>query len=115
MDLLHRLLRVVIGLAALVLFCLPALAAFRWGWLSLGPDTSMERWTLFALLYLGWAVFVTVVVVLGNERLGIRWAIPERSARPGRRERRRMTARLRLLEGQNDARGGPARRRPGRD
>lgn len=115
MDLLHRLLRVAVGLAALALFCLPALAAFRWGWLSLGPDTSMERWTLFALLYLSWAVFVTFAVVWCNERLGIRWAVAERSARPVRRERLRMTARLRFLEGQNDARGVPARRRRGRD
>ncbi len=112
MDLLHRLARLIVGLVALALLCLPAVVAFSQDWLALGQGdgTSIERWTLFALFFLGWTAALVVALVWCNERLGVRWFAPERARRLRRRERRRTAAGLRLLEGQEEARRPAVRR-----
>lgn len=117
MDSLRTLLRIAVGVLALALFCLPAIIALRLGWLSLGSGagSSLERWVVFAVASLGWAVLVVMLLAWCNERLGLSWQAHERAPRPRRRERRRRAAGLRLLEGQQGAPGGAAQpRRKGR-
>lgn len=114
MDLLRRLLRVLVPLAALVLAVLPALVVFRAGWLALGQGeaSSMERWVLFAVFNLVWVLALAVPVVWCNDRLGVHWRAWDRAPRREERRRRRRDAGLRLLEGQEAARRELPRPRP---
>ncbi len=108
----RALLRIVLGLAGLALFSLPAFVVFGQDWLALGqgPGASIERWTVFAVFYLGWALTVVIAFVWVNDRLGVHWYAHERSARLGARRRRRLGAGLRFLGGRQDAHGSRARR-----
>lgn len=107
---LRRLFRILVSLAALALAGLPAIVAVRVGWLSLGQSnaSSVERWTLFALFYLVWVLFVVVLLVWCNDRFGVHWRAWDRAPRREERRRRRLAAGLRLLEGQKAARRGDA-------
>jgi hypothetical protein len=110
----RTLLRVALGLGGLALLCLPAVVALRLSWLALagGPGATIERWTLFAVFYVGWTLAAVVAFVWANDRLGIHWYAHERAVRPGKRRRHRLDAGLRLLDGSRDASGGPRGRRP---
>jgi hypothetical protein len=112
----RTLLRVALGLGGLALLCLPAVVAFRQGWLALGtgPGSSIERWTLFAVFSVGWALGAVLAFVWANDRLGIHWFAHERPGRLTRRRRRRLDAGLRLLDGSRDTDGSPRGRRSGR-
>jgi hypothetical protein len=113
MDLARRLLRVVVSLAALALVCLPALVVFRAGWLALGHGeaSSIERWVLFAAFNLVWVLLLAVAWIWCNDRLGVHWRAWDRAPLREDRRRRRRTAGLRLLEGQEAARPKPTRPR----
>lgn len=102
-----------LGLIGLALFCLPAIVAFAQGWLALadGPGAGMERWTLFAVFYVGWALLLVIGFVWVNDRLGIPWSPHDRAVTFSERRRRRLDAGLRLLRAQGGASGSPRKRR----
>ena len=117
MDSLRRPLRILVPLAALVLVVLPAFVIFRAGWLALGQveASSLERWVLFIVLYLGWLLALAVAWIWCNDRLGVHWRAWDRAPRREERRRRRRDAGLRLLEGQETARRASPRPRPKED
>ena len=105
----RRLLRILVPLVALALVGLPAVVAFRAGWLALGSGqaSSMERWALFAVFSLAWVLALAVSAIWCNDRLGVHWRAWDRAPRREARRRRRRDAGLRLLEGQETARREP--------
>jgi hypothetical protein len=68
----------------------------------LGPDSG----ALFflTLFYVIWLPFTAYGLIWVFDRLGYHFAVSERPDRPTRRERRRQTAGLRYLEGQERSR-----------
>jgi hypothetical protein len=122
-----RILKALVTVAALVLAVVPAAVAFGFGWLSIGhpdvpgggtvpPDTtSPDAWALFAVFYLGWMFALMVLTIWSFDRIGHHWRAWDREPRRQKRRRRRMTAGVDFLAGQEkakvDAEAELARRR----
>ena len=119
----RRLLIILVPVGLIVLALVPALVTFGLGWLhlpSIQPSgaspardtTSIEAWTLFAIVYLFWMVALMVLFVWSYDRLDYHWQYHQRSPRPPKKDRRRVAAGMDLLAGQEKARragkkGGP--------
>jgi len=119
-----RLLTGLVTVAAVVLAALPAAVVFGLGWLTLGypsvpsggevprDTTSPELWVLFALFYLAWMFALMVLLIWTYDRLGRNWRSWDRAPRREKKRRRRLSAGMQYLEGQEKARragkkGGP--------
>ena len=111
-----RLLTSLVTVAALVLAAAPAAIVFGLGWLTMGhpsvpsggevpPDTtSPEAWVLFALSYLAWMFALMVLLIWTYDRLGRNWRSWDRAPRREKKRRRRLSAGLSYLEGQEKTR-----------
>jgi hypothetical protein len=122
-----RLLRTLVTVGALALAALPAAVVFGLGWLTFGhpdlpggastpPDTTPpEAWALFALFYLVWLFGLMVLVIWSFDRIGHHWHAWDRPPRREKKRRRRLTAGVDFLAGQEkahaDAEAELARRR----
>lgn len=111
-----RLLKTLITVAALALVALPAAVAFGLGWLSFGhpdvpnggatpPDTTpLEAWALFAVVYFFWLFGLMLLVVWSFDRVGHHWRAWDRAPRKEKKKRRRLSAGVGFLAGQEKAR-----------
>jgi hypothetical protein len=111
-----RLLTSFATVTAVVLAAVPAVVVFGLGWLTLGhpsvpsggtvpPDTtSPEQWVLFALFYLAWMFGLMVLLIWTYDRLGRYWHSWDRAPRREKKRRRRLSAGMSYLEGQEKAR-----------
>ena len=111
-----RLLKTLITVAALALVALPAVVAFGLGWLSFGhpdvpnggatlPDTTpLEAWALFAVVYFFWLFGLMLLVVWSFDRVGHHWRAWDRAPRKEKKKRRRLSAGVGFLAGQEKAR-----------
>ena len=111
-----RLLTNLVTIAAVVLAAVPAALVFGLGWLTMGhpsvpsggtvpPDTtSPELWVLFALFYLAWMFALMVLLIWTYDRLGRNWRSWDRAPRREKKRRRRLSAGMGYLEGQEKAR-----------
>jgi len=111
-----RLLTSLATVAAVVLAAVPAALVFGLGWLTLGhpsvpsggavpaDTTTPEQWVLFALFYLVWMLGLMVLLIWTYDRLGRYWHSWDRAPRREKKQRRRLSAGLQYLEGQEKAR-----------
>lgn len=122
----RRLLIALTTLGLLTLVFVPAIVTFGLGWLQpphIQPwgappakdTTTLEAWVLFALLYLVWMVALSVLLVWAFDRLDYRWQYHERSPRAQKKQRRRITATMRALHAEDEARLQVMRRRAEKD
>ncbi len=113
----RHLLTIAPTVAAVALAVLPAVVVFGFGWLSPAgspsagsvTDRAPEAWVLFALFYLMWMGGLMALLIVANDRLGRHWRSWDRHPRPEKRQRRRLAAGMRYLEGQQRARAAEAR------
>ena len=121
----RRLLIILVPLGLIVLVLVPAMVTFGLGWLRLpaiqpagaGPardTTSIEAWTLFAVFYLFWMLGLLVLFIWSYDRLDYHWQYHRRSPRPPKKHRRRLTAGMGFLAGQEQARTQAVKRPPRR-
>ncbi len=101
-----------------VLAVAPAAVAFGLGWVTLQGGkhaTSLDAWALFAIFYLFWMAGLMVLLVWTFDHIGYRWHAPERSVRPGTKERRRTRATMRAVDAEQRAALDVMRRREERE
>lgn len=115
---------VTAGLIALAL--LPAAVAFGLGWLRLPhiqpwgapparDTTTLEQWTLFAVVYLAWMIGLTVLMVWAFDHLGHHWRYYESSPRRFKKTRRRARATMQQINAEQQATIQALRRREERE
>lgn len=108
-----------------VLACLPAVVTFGLGWLPLpniqpwgappARDTSsLEAWTLFAVIYLAWMVGLIVLLIWSFDRIGHKWRYHESTPRP-KKDRRRARASMQAVNAEQQANMQAMRRREARE
>jgi hypothetical protein len=123
---LRRVLLVLVTVGIIVLVFVPAAVTFGLGWLQLPhiqpvgapaakDTTTIEGWTVFAVVYLAWIGGLTVLLVWSYDRIGYRWQPHERSTRPPRKQQRRTRATLRAVNAERQATNEALRRRAERD
>ena len=119
----RRLLILLVPVGLIVLALVPAAVAFGLGWLrvpAIQPagagaardTTSIEAWTLFAVFYLFWMLGLLVIFIWSYDRLDYHWQYHQRPPRPPKKQRRRLTAGMDFLAGQEEARTEAAKRPP---
>jgi hypothetical protein len=119
----RRLLIILVPVGLIILALAPAMVTFGLGWLRIpaiqpagaGPardTTSIEAWTLFAVFCLFWMLGLLVLFIWSYDRLDYHWQYHERSPRPPKKQRRRLTAGMGFLAGQEQARAQAAKRPP---
>ena len=104
----RRLARTLVTLVAVAALAVPAAVALSTGWIQIAytpwgeqpaPDPApLERWAALALAYVVWAPLVFVGLVAVFDRLGYHYMPVDRDRRPTRKERRRQTAGIKLLQ-----------------
>jgi hypothetical protein len=117
---------VLVTVGLIVLAVVPALVTFGLGWLSLPhiqpfgaaparDTTTLEQWTVFAVIYLFWMLGLTVLMIWAFDHLGHRWRYYERSPRPRKKNLRRTRATMRHVDAEQQATIQAMRRREQRD
>ncbi|HEX6944748.1 MAG TPA: hypothetical protein VF196_01040 [Casimicrobiaceae bacterium] len=119
----------LIGLATagfILLALVPALVTFGLGWLRLPhiqpwgappakDTTTLEQWTLFAVVYLFWMIGLTVLMILVFDHLGHHWRYYESSPRRKKKSVRRARATMQQMNAEQQATMQALRRREARD
>jgi hypothetical protein len=110
----------------IVLALAPAVVTFGLGWLRLPQiqpwgaqpardTTTLEQWTLFALVYLAWMAGLTVLMVWLFDRIGHRWRYHESAPRRTKKSRRRARATMQQIGAEQKATYDALRRREARE